>query len=186
MHDADYEKFPDRHPFVLVKELENMGENKILINAVESHAWRYNPDAPEPKTKMPISAELKKEFGRYKPIEFYSDGVLLQKLYYKDSKLSSELQNVLNDLIESFISENRAKEEISIIHLSNAFKQVISNLNLLQTHEIKKESISSKEKMEEILRKLNKKTYTDISDLYNFKEGKSLQGRQILIQKIFI
>lgn len=52
IHDADYEKYPKKHPLVLVEELEKRGENKDLINAVKSHAWNYQDKSPKPKNKM--------------------------------------------------------------------------------------------------------------------------------------
>lgn len=52
IHDADYEKFPDKHPLVLVEELKKLDENKIIINAIKSHAWGYRESSPEPSSKL--------------------------------------------------------------------------------------------------------------------------------------
>jgi hypothetical protein len=51
-----------------------------------------------------LDSALKKEFSVYEPIEvaFVNNK---NYLYYKDSKLFTELRNVLDDLIKSFISE---------------------------------------------------------------------------------
>jgi hypothetical protein len=52
IHDADYEKYPDKHPKVLINELEKRQEDPIIIDAIKSHAWGYLPGLPEPKTKL--------------------------------------------------------------------------------------------------------------------------------------
>jgi predicted hydrolase (HD superfamily) len=52
VHDADYEKYPDKHPGVLIKELEDRNENEEIINAVKAHAWGYNGFDREPQTPM--------------------------------------------------------------------------------------------------------------------------------------
>jgi len=52
IHDADYEKWPDRHPKKLLKALEENNAPSWLYNAVETHAWKYNDMEREPKTKL--------------------------------------------------------------------------------------------------------------------------------------
>ena len=52
IHDADYEKYPDKHPLVLVEELQKRDEPQWLIDAIKSHAWGYRKDLPEPKAKL--------------------------------------------------------------------------------------------------------------------------------------
>ena len=52
IHDADYDKHPDKHPKVLIEELEKRQEDSVIIDAIKSHAWGYLPDLPEPKTKL--------------------------------------------------------------------------------------------------------------------------------------
>jgi len=41
LHDADYEKYPDQHPNVIVKQLEEMGENEIA-HAIAGHYTKWN------------------------------------------------------------------------------------------------------------------------------------------------
>lgn len=41
LHDADYEKFPDQHPGVIVKKLEEMGEAEIA-HAIAGHYTKWN------------------------------------------------------------------------------------------------------------------------------------------------
>lgn len=52
IHDADYEKYPDSHPLILIEELEKRNENKVIIDAIKSHAWGYRERLPEPKTNL--------------------------------------------------------------------------------------------------------------------------------------
>ena len=41
LHDADYEKHPDRHPEIIVKILREKGEDKIA-NAIAAHYTKWN------------------------------------------------------------------------------------------------------------------------------------------------
>jgi predicted hydrolase (HD superfamily) len=41
LHDADYEAFPDQHPKVIVKKLEDMEEHKIA-HAISAHYTKWN------------------------------------------------------------------------------------------------------------------------------------------------
>lgn len=41
LHDADYEKFPDQHPAVIVEKLRSMGENAIA-HAISAHYTKWN------------------------------------------------------------------------------------------------------------------------------------------------
>ena len=52
IHDADYEKCPDKHPQILIDELVKSGESEVVISAIRSHAWRYNNFDQEPKTNL--------------------------------------------------------------------------------------------------------------------------------------
>ncbi len=59
----------------------------------------------ESDTITVFNEKLKKEFSQYPPIEinYYADKINL--LYYKESKLFTELRQVLDDLVQSFFSE---------------------------------------------------------------------------------
>jgi predicted hydrolase (HD superfamily) len=41
LHDADYEAFPEEHPKVIVKKLEELGEHKIA-HAISAHYTKWN------------------------------------------------------------------------------------------------------------------------------------------------
>ncbi len=41
LHDADYEKYPDQHPGVIVQKLREKGEDKIA-NAIAAHYTKWN------------------------------------------------------------------------------------------------------------------------------------------------
>lgn len=49
LHDADYEKYPDKHPQIIIKWLKNEGADEDLVNAVEAHGFEFGIPA---KTKM--------------------------------------------------------------------------------------------------------------------------------------
>ena len=68
-----------------------------IINSVNVN---FNPDS----IKV-LTGELKKEFTRYRPITINLSVTEKQYLYYKESRIFSELRFVLDDLIETFFSE---------------------------------------------------------------------------------
>ncbi len=41
LHDADYEKYPEQHPQVIVKKLNDMGE-KVIAHAIAGHYTKWN------------------------------------------------------------------------------------------------------------------------------------------------
>lgn len=55
LHDADYEMFakePEKHPGKIFEELEKLNADKETIQAIKSHAWGWQKDAPEPVSKL--------------------------------------------------------------------------------------------------------------------------------------
>ena len=55
LHDADYEMFkddPKKHPSKIFEELEKRNVDERIINAIESHAWGWKEDLPQPQTRM--------------------------------------------------------------------------------------------------------------------------------------
>ena len=52
IHDADYEKYPDSHPQILIDELVKRGESEVVVNTIRSHVWKYNNFNQEPNTKL--------------------------------------------------------------------------------------------------------------------------------------
>jgi hypothetical protein len=53
VHDADYEEMQSKHPSqAFFDELTDMGYDPAIVNTVKAHGWNYQPNLPEPKTKM--------------------------------------------------------------------------------------------------------------------------------------
>ncbi|MEK7550844.1 MAG: HDIG domain-containing metalloprotein [Patescibacteria group bacterium] len=52
LHDADYEKYPKKHPSVTIEELEKRKEDPELIAAIKAHAWGYREGYPKPESKF--------------------------------------------------------------------------------------------------------------------------------------
>jgi len=69
-------------------------------NVVSSTNTEY-----ELEINKPIPDSLKTLYTKYPPIPIRFDNTPLNYLYYTDSKLFSELQNVMNDMVRSFIEE---------------------------------------------------------------------------------
>lgn len=56
LHDADYEQFPDQHPNVIVKKLEEMGENDIA-HAIAGHYTKWGVDRNSLLDKCIVAAD---------------------------------------------------------------------------------------------------------------------------------
>lgn len=53
VHDADYEEMKEKHPSPeFFQELEKIGYDPKIVNAVKAHGWNFQPGLPEPQTKM--------------------------------------------------------------------------------------------------------------------------------------
>ncbi|MEI6822347.1 MAG: HAMP domain-containing sensor histidine kinase [Bacteroidota bacterium] len=63
-----------------------------------------NADTSKIKEGKVLEGELKEEFSKFPPIR-YSEFNVVSYLFYKESKLYTELRDVLNDLVKSFFSE---------------------------------------------------------------------------------
>ena len=84
-----------------------------------------------------LSGALKKEFSEYDPIEqTYGTGKNI--LFYKDSRLFSELRNVLDDIIKSFIAEvviNSASAPVIITDSTKSKIIAYGNIDTTKIHQ---------------------------------------------------
>lgn len=126
IHDADYEKYPEKHPSVLVEELEKPGEDKKLINAVKSHAWKFSKDAPEPKTDMEWSLYCCDELTGF---------IVAVTLVRPEKKLSKvAVENILKKWPEKSFAKGVHREQIEYcdeklgIKLSDFIQIVLSSM----------------------------------------------------------
>ena len=76
----------------------------ILTNDKDVVVSSINLEKPIEQGKK-IPSETIQEFSKYPPIRIMFNNKLLNKLYYKDSKLFAKLQLVMNDIIQSFFTE---------------------------------------------------------------------------------
>lgn len=61
IHDLDYEKLketPEKHPSLIFDELAKYNYDARMVQAIRSHAWGWQADAPEPEGKMEWSLYL--------------------------------------------------------------------------------------------------------------------------------
>lgn len=55
IHDLDYEKLkdtPEKHPSLIFDELARHNFDPRIVQAIRSHAWGWQADAPKPEGKM--------------------------------------------------------------------------------------------------------------------------------------
>ena len=106
IHDADYDKHPDKHPMVLIEELEKKKENPELINAIKAHAWGYRENLPEPKTNMEWSIYCCDELTGF---------IVAVTLVRPDRKLSGvTVENILKKWPEKSFAKGVHREQIEL------------------------------------------------------------------------
>ena len=88
-----------------------------------------NVDFDKDKFKY-LTGKLKKEFTIYPPIVYNYYGEAKVYLYYKDSKIFSELKSELNDLIKSFISDVINSSSLPVIITDSNKTEVIASGNI--------------------------------------------------------
>ena len=127
--------------------------------------------------KLPLN--VKEEFTKkYPPIKVSYKNQNLSLLYYKDSKLFSDLQNVMNDLIRTFISEvviNSAS--VPVIYTDSTQKNIIAYGNVDSSKAKNKEyvlkilsAMSSQNKPIEVHLSNNTKNYIFYEDSYLLRQ----------------
>ncbi len=68
--------------------------------------------------------------------------------------------------------EKRVQPNVSMFELMDAFKQVIERAELYRHHRIMREPLSVRERMTEILEKVDSETFINFESLFNLKEGR--------------
>lgn len=131
IHDADYEKYPDKHPLVLIEELEKKNDDKDLISAVKSHAWGYQKDSPEPKTKMEWSLYCCDELTGF---------IVAVTLVRPEKKLEKvEVENILSKWNKKDFAKGVHRDQIELceeklgIKLNDFIKQVLSSMQRISS-----------------------------------------------------
>lgn len=106
IHDADYEKYPDKHPLALIEELEKRKENEIIVNAVKTHAWQFRDGLPEPSTKL--------EWSLYCCDELTGLIVAVALVRPEKKLLNVTVENVLKKWPEKSFAKGVSREQIEL------------------------------------------------------------------------
>jgi len=130
LHDADYEKYPEEHPNVIVKKLNEMGETEIA-HAIAGHYTKWNVPRNSMLDKCIIAADELTGFCiaacliRPTKVEGMKPKSVLKKLKTKTFAATVDREEVykgaeligweIRDLIEFIIGVlERNKEELEI------------------------------------------------------------------------
>jgi len=124
-----------------------------------------------------LTPELQKDFSKYPPINIFYNKKLLNRLYYKDSRLFAQLQNVMNNLVENFIGEVVANTaSVPVIITDQSKTRIIAYGNLEETvvkdssfHQQKIREMSNANKPIEISFGKSSKNYVFYEDSYFLK-----------------
>jgi len=96
----------------------------ILTNDKEVVISSINLEKPV-KQGEKIPDSVKREFQKYPPIKIIFNNKLLNKLYYKDSKLFSKLQLVMGDIVQSFFTEIVGNSASVPVIITDESKQIV-------------------------------------------------------------
>jgi len=106
LHDADYEAYPDVHPWHLIPELENRKVDDRIVSAIKAHAWQWSDKSPEPKTKM--------EWALY-TCDDLSGMIIACALVRPDKKLSSvTAESVLKKFPDKAFARGVKREHVKL------------------------------------------------------------------------
>ncbi|MEX1188437.1 MAG: HAMP domain-containing sensor histidine kinase [Bacteroidia bacterium] len=95
----------DARSFYLKVVSENNTIPAIIVDQDNKINYISNFDTTGFENTSKFNGDIRKEFLDYKPIVFDDGFSNIYYIYYRDSKVFTELREVLNDIIKSFISE---------------------------------------------------------------------------------
>ncbi len=116
----------------------------ILTDKYDSITNARNVDDIDFDGLYRLKGKLKREFSRFEPIRLNYYGDEYVKLYFKESRIFTELRQVLDDLIESFFSEVvRNAASVPVIITDSSKRHILEygnmdTINLTDTVFIKK------------------------------------------------
>lgn len=121
----------------------------ILTDARGKVVSTINTETAIPLNK-PMNDSIKHIFTQYEPIPILYEKEAINYLYYTDSKLFSELQNVMNNMIQSFIEEVvKNAASVPVIITNSDTSQIIAYGN------IEKYRIETKDKMYKTIQEMS-------------------------------
>jgi two-component system, sporulation sensor kinase D len=123
--------------FVLKVVSDNTTVPVILADENGVPITSRNLDSTKENDKEYLLRQMKAMGAVQKPIEINIYRGQKNYLYYKDSKLFSELKIVLDDLVKSFISEVINSASVPVIYTDSTKTKVIDNSNLVDSSKIK-------------------------------------------------
>lgn len=124
--------------FALKVVSDNTTVPVILADENNEPIASRNLDPAKENDKLYLKRQMKKMAFHQKPLEIKIYRDKKNYLYYQDSKLFSELKNVLDDLIQSFISEvaiNSASVPVIYTDSSKQHILAVGNIDSVQMHD---------------------------------------------------
>lgn len=83
-----------------------------------------------------------------------------------------EREHYVASAVPPSLDQERPLPELELKELLLALKDVMKRVALNESHHIQKEGLSVRERMTEVLSKINQHSYTEFSKLFSYKEGK--------------
>lgn len=117
--------------FYLKVVSENTNIPALIVDQEGKINYHYNVDLELLKGESNFRGKVKEAFAQHKPVVIDDGFSNIFYIYYQDSKVFTELKNILDDIIKSFISEvviNSAS--VPVIITDSLRTKVIANGNL--------------------------------------------------------
>lgn len=136
-----------------------------MLAEIKSRLLLPKPPAQEDEEEDP-RAELVRRLQEYEAIRQGADWIEQQPQVGRDTWLSEVQTNA-----REFISQ--PLPEVSIEDLTIAFSRVLQQMELQAHHQIKREQLSTRARMSQVLESLQKNTYLRFAELFRRSEGKA-------------
>ncbi len=102
----------------------------LIVDEKDQRQFDRNIDSSKIVTKVQVDSLIAKMGSQYRPIRISFAGIR-QKVYYEDSRIITELEHTLDDLINSFISETVMNSgSVPVIFTDSSRTQVLLATNV--------------------------------------------------------
>ncbi|NNC83092.1 MAG: HAMP domain-containing histidine kinase [Flavobacteriales bacterium] len=139
----------DDYTFITRVIQDNTTIPMIVVDEQENIIFKRNIEGNDSDQRL-LRQELEAMKSSYPPLEVNIVEGEVQYLYYKDSRLFSELRTVLNDLITSFISETVINSASVPVLLTNAERDTV-----LRAGNVDSARISTTEGLERVIQEMS-------------------------------
>lgn len=129
---------PEEDPGFYMKIIQNNTSIPVILTDAKGYIISYLNTSFTSDTITFMNENLKKEFSKYPPITIPLYKNEVNYIYYQDSKLFTEMQVVMNNLVEAFFSEvvnNSASVPVLVTDSARIQALAYGHIDTVQIHD---------------------------------------------------